>query len=148
MRRRKFTARVLAQITQLLEQGASAAEIASTIGCTVGSLRVTCSQLGISLRRRTGAPLANRRRPTSARKPRDLSTQLHQHSRESRAGRRTQLTLLLPRGTLDQLRKQSATKGVSDTSFAARLLEAIVRDNLYEAVLDEAESETGRRRSG
>ena len=47
-----FTQAALASITSLVDQGRSAVEIASELGCTLGTLRVRCSQHGISLRRR------------------------------------------------------------------------------------------------
>src|SRR5689334_25335425 len=51
MRRKKFTPDVLEQIPKLLSDGKSASEIAGQIGCSVDSLRVRCSQLGVTLRR-------------------------------------------------------------------------------------------------
>jgi helix-turn-helix resolvase-like protein len=48
----KFTPEKVQQIRNLVEQGKSRVEIAELIGVTVGSLQVTCSRLGISLRRR------------------------------------------------------------------------------------------------
>ena len=50
-RRIKFTPERLQQIRNLVERGKSREEIAELIGATVGSLQVTCSRLGISLRR-------------------------------------------------------------------------------------------------
>src|SRR6516162_9936074 len=47
----KFTPERLQQIKNLVERGMSREQIAETIGSTVGSLQVTCSRLGISLRR-------------------------------------------------------------------------------------------------
>lgn len=47
----KFTPERIEQIRNLVERGTSREEIAEIIGCTVGSLQVTCSRLGISLRR-------------------------------------------------------------------------------------------------
>src|SRR5262245_24749400 len=47
-----LTQPVLARVASLVDNGRSAAEIASEIGCTLGTLRVRCSQHGISLRRR------------------------------------------------------------------------------------------------
>ena len=47
----KFTPERIQQIRNLLERGKSREEIAELIGVTVGSLQVTCSRLGISLRR-------------------------------------------------------------------------------------------------
>jgi hypothetical protein len=42
----------LTRIPGLVGQGWSAAEIADELGCSLGTLRVRCSQFGISLRRR------------------------------------------------------------------------------------------------
>src|SRR2546421_8497795 len=49
----KFTPERIQQIRNLVERGKSREEIAELIGVTVGSLQVTCSRLGISLRRPT-----------------------------------------------------------------------------------------------
>jgi len=46
----KFTPERLQQIKNLVERGLSREQIAETIGVTLGSLQVTCSRLGISLR--------------------------------------------------------------------------------------------------
>jgi hypothetical protein len=50
-RQLKFTPERIQQIKNLVERGKSREEIAELIGVTVGSLQVTCSRLGISLRR-------------------------------------------------------------------------------------------------
>ena len=47
----KFTPQRIRQITNLVERGKSREEIADILDVTVGSLQVTCSRLGISLRR-------------------------------------------------------------------------------------------------
>src|SRR5262244_2396591 len=70
----KFTPERLEQIRNLVERGKSREEIAELIGVTVGSLQVTCSRLGISLRRvvfdngmgllRRGGPHSNNRTST------------------------------------------------------------------------------------
>jgi hypothetical protein len=49
-RRAKFTPQVIENIKELVAQGISRNEIANRLGVTVGSLQVTCSRLGISLR--------------------------------------------------------------------------------------------------
>jgi hypothetical protein len=49
-RRVKFTPERIEQIKNLVERGKHREEIAALIGVTVGSLQVTCSRLGISLR--------------------------------------------------------------------------------------------------
>jgi hypothetical protein len=50
-RRIKFTPQVIEKIKELVGEGISRDEIANRVGVTVGSLQVTCSRLGISLRR-------------------------------------------------------------------------------------------------
>lgn len=47
----RFTAERMDQIKNLVERGHSREDIAAIIGTTVGSLQVTCSKFGISLRR-------------------------------------------------------------------------------------------------
>jgi hypothetical protein len=49
----KFTPQVIEQIKESVAAGISRDEIANRVGVTVGSLQVTCSRLGISLRRIT-----------------------------------------------------------------------------------------------
>jgi len=64
----KFTPERIQQIKNLKERGKSREEIAELIGVTVGSLQVTCSRLGISLRRppfNTGAGSLRRDKPRS-----------------------------------------------------------------------------------
>jgi hypothetical protein len=50
-RRIKFTPQVIEKIKEFVAEGISRHEIANRLGVTVGSLQVTCSRLGISLRR-------------------------------------------------------------------------------------------------
>jgi hypothetical protein len=47
----KFTPERVQQIKELVARGVSCEEIASLVGVTVGTLKVTCSRLGISLRK-------------------------------------------------------------------------------------------------
>src|SRR5262249_32999795 len=65
-RQTKFTPERIQQIRNLVERGKSREEIAKLIGVTLGSLQVTCSRLGVSLRRptfNTGAGLRWRGAP-------------------------------------------------------------------------------------
>ena len=50
-RRAKFTPQAIEKIKEFVGEGISRDEIANRLGVTVGSLQVTCSRLGISLRR-------------------------------------------------------------------------------------------------
>jgi hypothetical protein len=54
-RRVKFTPQVIEQIKGFVAVGISREEIANRVGATLGSLQVTCSRLGVSLRRITSA---------------------------------------------------------------------------------------------
>ena len=59
----KFTPEPVQQIRNSVERGKSLEEIAELVGATVGSLQVTCSRLGVSLRRpffNTGTGLLRR----------------------------------------------------------------------------------------
>jgi hypothetical protein len=47
----KFTPQAIEKIKEFVAEGISRDEIANRLGVTVGSLQVTCSRLGISLRR-------------------------------------------------------------------------------------------------
>ena len=63
----KFTPERIQQISNLVERGKSRDEIAGIIGVTTGTLQVTCSKLGISLRRphRHWAPYQRTESPKS-----------------------------------------------------------------------------------
>ena len=65
-RRLKFTPEALQKIKGFLAEGISRDEIANRLGVTVGSLQVTCSRLGISLRRII-SPNGSRRRTADVR---------------------------------------------------------------------------------
>jgi hypothetical protein len=63
----KFTPERMEQIKNLVERGISREQIAETIGVTLGSLQVTCSRMGISLRRpkpTLAAPARRLHKPT------------------------------------------------------------------------------------
>jgi hypothetical protein len=65
----KFTPEKIRQVSNLVERGKSLEEIAELVGVTVGTLQVTCSRLGISLRRPrydTGTGLLRPGRPGSS----------------------------------------------------------------------------------
>ena len=96
-----------ALIPYFISEGLSDEEIAARMGWTVGTLRVRCSQLKISLRRK-------------------VSTERH---------------IALPKTIVDQLQQYAATMGLSASSLAIELLEAITKDRLYRAVLDRDDGE-------
>jgi hypothetical protein len=110
-RGRIFSPQVLSQIAKLVEQGFSAADIAEKVGCKLGTLRVKCSQHGISLRR----------------------WQANSAARSSHA----RIMILLSRGAASLLRRTAQNQGTTGPQLAAALLEAVVQDNLYDAVIDQ-----------
>jgi hypothetical protein len=102
----------------------SSEAIAEAIGCTVGTLRVKCSKLGISLRQKT----RSRSHPSNS---------LNADDRIVASRDQVSLSLLLPQTTIDLLRQRAAAKGMSESTLASLLLKIIVCDDLYEAVIDE-----------
>ena len=64
----KFTPANIQKIKDLVEQGVTRERIAQSLDVPLGSLQVTCSRLGISLRRRgVGNTLAEHRIPVTSR---------------------------------------------------------------------------------
>jgi hypothetical protein len=108
-----YTDEALARIPELLEQGLNRAQIAEQLGGKVTSLQVVCSRKGISLQRRDRRRLPNVL-PDAA------------------------LTVQLKARTVSRLQQRAEAKGISETTLAARLLDLIANEDLYDAVLDEA----------
>jgi hypothetical protein len=111
-RSRIFSPLVLREISTLVAQGLSAAEIAEKLGCSIGTLRVKCSQHGISLRRCDGSS------PIAERIP---------HAR---------IVIQLGRTIAIGLQQKAQAQGTTGPRLAAALIEAIVHDHLYDAVID------------
>jgi Helix-turn-helix domain of resolvase len=131
----------LARVVTLVDHGVSAAEIAKEMGCTLGTLRVRCSHLGISLRRRAGgsggksvAAMDLVTRDGDGGQPVETSQLV---VNESQAEVRVELKVLLPQITNEQLRLRGALRGISGSALAQELLVMIAREGLYDAVLDE-----------
>ena len=129
------TPTALERVAKMVEQGVRAAEIANEIGCTLGTLRVRCSQSRISLRHvrfskveGDGADYPDSCEAESASYP-----------------TRRRLSLSLPQEALIQFDEWAAMQGMSTTSLAAKLLVAIARDSLFAAVLDESVSDGSAR---
>jgi hypothetical protein len=142
-----LTAAALARVSSLVDQGLSAAEIADQMGCTLGTLRVKCSQAGISLRRgaigrreKAGAEQENapRGRQSAVRANRSSRAPAPSASTRSAVALQTkvELRLRVPQATAEQLRYWAALRGLSDAALATELLITIARDSLCEAVLD------------
>ena len=145
-----LTQAALARVASLVDHGHSAAQIASEIGCTLGTLRVRCSQHGISLRRRaTGSreqtstamdlvPSAEAHAPARCKSVDRVNTvdQSRAVVSESSVEVLAEFKVLLPQITTEQLRQRGALRGISGSTLASELLVTVARDSLYDAVLD------------
>ena len=105
--KRRITDDMFARIPALVLEGMTKAEIAAMCGVTPGTLAVQCCRRSISLRK--GGP-----RP-----------------------RRIRSTMPLSDSVFKSLHKAARAMGRDTAQLANDLLEKIVNDNLYKAVLDE-----------
>ena len=150
----KFTPERLQQIRNLVERGKSREEIAELIGVTVGSLQVTCSRLGISLRRSKEMglprrvplpPISGQPQQNSQSGPVEQPQATTPH--EERA-RRTDLALRmkyrghertkelpLTQEMIGQLAFEAQFRNVSIGGLVGELLIAIIKRDLFQHVL-------------
>jgi hypothetical protein len=127
-RRSNLTKHLMAGIPVLVQQGLNAEAIAARLGCTVGTLRVRCSQAQISLRvpkKVNVVPLV----PASPAKP--------QQSKQCIAFA-VPTTLQLSRVAMSRLRQRAEATGMTEAELVTTLIEVIAQDDLYDAVLDTA----------
>jgi len=125
-RRSNLTKHLMAGIPVLVQQGLNAEAIAARLGCTVGTLRVRCSQAQISLRvpkKVNVVPLV----PASPAKP--------QQSKQCIAFA-VPTTLQLSRVAMSRLRQRAEATGMTEAELVTTLIEVIAQDDLYDAVLD------------
>ena len=111
-RRTILTPEMYAEIPALIEQGRTKVEIAERFGVTSSTLAVQCSRRGISLSK-NGGPRGRRCNLTLPEAPLDLSD-----------------TVMIA------LRHKARSMGTDVAQLARDLLETIVLDDLYAAVLD------------
>jgi hypothetical protein len=161
MMARVFTPTTIAEIVRRASAGAGARAIASELGLKVSSLRVKCSQLGISLRQcRMNAAAANGQRqhvPTTSRQALHAQPAMklvHSSARavaapaKMRVGHVTAetasanvpLIVVVPRIAMLQLRQCGMSKGFTVERLAAELLTIIAQEGLCRAILDDEAS--------
>jgi len=131
-RRSNLTKQLMAGIPVLVQQGLNAEAIAARLGCTVGTLRVRCSQAQISLRvpkKVNVVPLV----PASPAKP--------QQSKQYIAFA-VPTTLQLSRVAMSRLRQRAEATGMTEAELVTTLIEVIAQDDLYDAVLDNKSKKT------
>jgi hypothetical protein len=129
-RRSILTKNVMAGIPALVQQGLNAEAIAARLGCTAGTLKVRCSQAQISLR----APKEIKVVPLVPLVPAPEAPKPPKQKRSYAFALPT--TLQLSRVAMSRLRERAEAMGVTEAALAATLLEMIVQDDLYDAVLD------------
>ena len=106
--RRVFTPSAINTIRRLVGQGKSALEIAEVIGSTAASVRVNCSHLKIKLRRQ-----------------------------RQRGDGGQELVIYLRDADYVALERKAVHMKKSAVELSGELLEAIIRSDIFEAVLDD-----------
>ena len=132
-RRSVLTNDVMAGIPVLVQQGLNAEAIAARLGCNVGTLRVRCSQAGISLRvpkKVKVVPLVPAPKPPK-----------QERSFAFAFAFALPTTLQLSQVAMTRLRQRAEATGMTEAQLASDLLEMIAQDNLYDAVLDRAKDD-------
>jgi hypothetical protein len=132
----KFTPDRVQQIKDLVARGTSCEEIATLIGVTVGTLKVTCSRLGISLRKprsRTGLlPLrATTRVPPSAINTATFGICVRYNGKEQSS------ELPLTPTMVGQLALEASSRDQKISDLAKDLLRAVTEKGLIDKVLKE-----------
>jgi len=156
----KFTPERLQQIRNLVERGKSREEIAELIGATVGSLQVTCSRLGISLRRSKEMgllrrvplpPISGQPQQNSQSGPGEQAQATTPHEERARTdemglanlalrmkyrGRERTKELPLTQDMIGQLAFEAQFRNMSMGELVGELLIAIMKRDLFQHVLE------------
>ena len=131
----KFTPERLQQIKNLVERGMSREQIAETIGSTVGSLQVTCSRLGISLRRPpcVAAPAPRSEKPKEP-KPKPAENCAKLAVRMQYQGCERVIELPLSQDLIGRLAIEAHFSNLSIGEMAVKLITEAVKRDLFEEV--------------
>ena len=129
----KFTPERIQQIRNLIARGETCEDIAAQIGVTVGTLKVTCSRLGISLRRptvkllppRSAAGTANAAGGATA----TFTIRMQYHGQEH------DTALPLTPEMISQLALEASAQNQRIGELATDLLQAVTKKELFEEVL-------------
>ena len=127
-----LTKDVMAGIPVLVQQGLNAEAIAARLGCSVGTLKVRCSQAGISLRVPKEVKVVPMVPLVPAPKPPKPPKQKRCFAFA------VPTTLQLSRVAMSRLRQRAEAIGMNEAELVTTLLEMIAQDDLYDAVLDTA----------
>jgi hypothetical protein len=131
----KFTPERIQQIRDLVARGETCEEIAAIVGVTVGTLKVTCSRLGISLRRPRSS---NGSRLLSLRAPRaetiGATTATFAISMQYN-GKEQSTALPLTPDMISRLALEASSRDQKIGELAKDLLQAVTKKGLFEEVL-------------
>ncbi|MGA7533035.1 MAG: hypothetical protein WBW27_14225 [Pseudolabrys sp.] len=122
----------MAGIPALVQQGLNVEAIAARLGCTVGTLKVRCSQAQISLR----VPKEVKVVPLVPLVPAPQPPKPPQSKRCFAFAVPT--TLQLSKVAMSRLRQRADATGMTEDALVTNLVEVIAQDDLFDAVLDTA----------
>ena len=145
---RKFTPANIQKIKDWVAEGISREEIAKSLHVTVGSLQVTCSRLGISLRRRDAS---RSRGPRTVRRHPPIAGQRHTGTGfqitltlECNGTRRT-TELPLTRSAIVQLKLEAEMRNLSMGQLLAEVASMAIKKGMIEEILHEKRAAPLRR---
>jgi len=140
-RRKKFTADNIARIKDWVAQGVGRDEIANRLEVTVGSLQVTCSRLGISLRKNSSANDNGAIQPGIVQRPIEHIATSAKFTLLLRAqNRQVAFDLRLHAGLIEDLALEASVRGQSVVDLIGTILSQVVRKNLVGEILRNANS--------
>jgi hypothetical protein len=145
---RKFTPANIQKIKDWVAEGISREEIAKSLGATVGSLQVTCSRLGISLRRQGLLSSKGPGRPRLVRTPYGPSAPSIVGQRQARrprfqitfecSGTRRTIELPLPAASaIGQLKLEADIRNLSMGQLLVEVATMAIKKGMIEAILRE-----------
>ena len=142
---RKFTPANIQKIKDWVAEGISREEIAKSLGATVGSLQVTCSRLGISLRRRDLLSSKGPGRPRLVSSPSAPSIVGQMQAGRPRfqitfecSGTRKTIELPLPTASaIGQLKLEADIRNLSMGQLLVEVATMAIKNGMIEAILRE-----------
>jgi hypothetical protein len=141
-----FTPEVLASLPTMLQQGMEDADIAAAIGCNVSTLKVVCSRHKISLRRPEAWKLARREARRKLRTemmienlpPKDQAKRAEREKEFATRLVNAKIKVHIEPKLLALMTMRAEMKRTTVDVIAKQVLETIIEDNLWDAVIDEA----------
>jgi hypothetical protein len=132
---RKFTPANIQKIKDWVAEGISREEIAKSLHVTVGSLQVTCSRLGISLRRRDASGPGGPRTVRPPYLPSHPPIAGQRHTECSGTERTTELPLTT--SAIVQLKLAADMRNLSMLQLLAEVTSMAIKKGMIEEILHE-----------